>query len=111
MELKTITDGYEHEVVLEDFIAHGITVPAGFRFDGASAPRPLWAIIPPFKRTKKAACIHDWMCRKAKNAEDRKAADKLFHTMLLEAGLNRFRARAGYLGVRAGARMGIGVYY
>lgn len=111
MELYTRTEGYELEVVTKDFTAHGITVPAGFHFDGASTPRALWSVVPPFKRTKKAACVHDWLCRKAKDKKDRKKADKLFYKMLLEAGLNEVRARAGYLGVRAGARMGIGVYY
>jgi hypothetical protein len=62
-------------------------------------------------QTKKAACIHDWNCKNAKNKGDRKRADKLFRKMLLEAGLNRARAWAGYMGVRMGAKMGIGVYY
>jgi len=111
MELITRTHGYTHEVLIEPFSAHGVTVPAGFEFDGASSPRIFWTIVPPFKQTKKAACIHDWLCRNAKNAEDRKRADKLFHKMLLEAGLNRVRAYAGYLGVRIGAHIGVGVYY
>lgn len=112
MELRTRTDpNPDIEVTLEPFTRHGITVPAGFPFDGASAPRFLWGIVPPFKRTKKAAVIHDWMCKNAKNASDRKAADLLFHTMLLEAGLNKVRCRLGYWGVRLGALCGIGVHY
>ena len=111
MELYTRTDGWEHEVLTEDFVYHSITVPQGFRFDGASTPRALWSVVPPFKRTKKAACIHDWNCRNAKNASERKDADKLFRTMLLEAGLSKTRARLAYWGVRAGAKTGIGVYY
>lgn len=111
MELYTRTEGYLDEVLLEDFTAHGITVPRGFVFDGASTPRALWSIVPPFKRTKKAACIHDWNCRQAKNAHDRKVADKLFRTMLLEAGLSKTRAKLGYWGVRIGAKTGVGIYY
>jgi len=112
MELRTRTDpNSKVEVLLEPFTAHGITVPAGFKFDGASAPRVFWGIIPPFKQTKKAACIHDWLCKNAKNASDRKAADKLFHTMLQEAGLNKTRCRIGYWGVRVGSFFGVGIHY
>jgi len=111
MELKTITEGYDKERTLEDFTAHGITVPGGFLFDGASAPRIFWGIIPPFKRTKKAAVIHDWLCRKAECKEDRMKADGLFYEMILESGISRTRAKIGYWGVRIGALIGIGVHY
>lgn len=111
MELHTKTIGDGKEELLLPFTAHGITVPAGFQFDGASAPRFFWAIIPPYKETKKAACIHDWMCRNAEDAKDRKRADKLFYTMLREAGLSRIRSGIGYLGVRLGSFFGIGVHY
>lgn len=112
MELRTKTeDDPNVETLTEDFTAHGTTVPKGFTFDGASAPRLFWGIIPPFKCTKKAACLHDWNCRNAQDASDRKMADKLFHTMLLEAGLSKARALIGYIGVRLGARIGIGIYY
>jgi hypothetical protein len=110
VELKTITDGNTGcEIVLEDFVAHGVTVPAKFRFDGASAPWVAWPIIPPYKKTKKAACVHDWLCRQAKTKEQRKFADQLFWTMLKEAKLSKskklsaIRSFLGYLGVRAGA--------
>ena len=113
MELytKTSTKRPEVEITTRDFEVHGVQIPSGFSFDGASAPRIFWAIIPPFKRTKKAACVHDWLCRNAKGTEDRKVADKLFYEMLLEVGLSRLRARLGYLGVRLGALFGSGVYY
>lgn len=112
MELKTSTIGSEgHEVLLEDFVSHGITVPKGFEFDGASAPRPLYFIIPPYKKTKKAACVHDWNCRNARDREERLIADRLFYKMLTEGGINKVRASLGYIGVRIGYYLGIGVYY
>lgn len=111
MGLKTVTDGYDCEVVLEDWTSHGITVPAGFRFDGASAPRLVWNIIPPFKRTKRASCMHDYLCSLAENREERLFADRLFYIMLRENGNNRFRSAAGYFGVRLGSFLGIGVKY
>ena len=111
MELKTITVGYDKEATLAPFRAHGILVPRGFVFDGASAPRMFWIVIPPFKRTKKAAVIHDWLCSNAKDKEDRLLADKLFFKMLGEAGLSKVRCKMGYYGVRVGAMIGIGVHY
>ena len=112
MELKTVTEGYEgKERTLEDFTAHGITVPRGFLFDGASAPRIFWSVIPPMFKTKKAAVIHDWLCKNAKGPKDRLYADKLFYEMVMEAGLSKTRAKLGYWGVRIGALLGIGVHY
>ena len=112
MELMTRTDeDSRYEVLLEDFTAHGVTVPKGFRFDGASAPRIFWSIIPPLRETSKASCVHDFLCRTAKNKEDRRRADWLFFVMLREAKLNILRCLIGYLGVRIGALLGIGVHY
>jgi hypothetical protein len=113
MEILTRTDetNLDQEILLEDFTAHNVTVPKGFASDGASAPRLFWGIVPPFKRTKKASFVHDWLCRTAKNKEDRLKADRLFFTMLGEAKLNIVRCVIGYLGVRIGAFLGIGVHY
>jgi hypothetical protein len=113
MEIYTKTDDEnpDVEILLQDFTMYGITVPKGFAFDGASAPRMFWGIIPPFKRTKKAACIHDWLCVNAKSKEDRKEADKIFYRALEDAGLNKARCTIGYIGVRIGAHLGIGVHY
>ena len=112
MELiTTTTEDSRYEVLLEDFTAHGVTVPRGFKFDGASSPRIFWSIIPPMRETTKASCVHDYLCSIAKNKEDRKKADRLFYVMLREANLNIVRCLIGYLGVRIGALLGIGVRY
>jgi hypothetical protein len=104
MQVKTITvQGNGNEMLLEDFIAHGITVPAGFVTDGASTPVAFWWLIPPFKRTKRAAVVHDYLCRNAETFGQRTFADKLFKVMLIEDGLSTIRAHLGYLGVRLGA--------
>jgi hypothetical protein len=39
-----------------------ITVPAGYRTDGASIPRRLQDIFPPFGAWVEAALIHDYLC-------------------------------------------------
>jgi hypothetical protein len=101
-----------YEMVTKDFTTHGITVPAGFIFDGASTPRIFWSIVPPFKCTKEASCVHDWLCIKATSKEERLAADRLFFQMLRECGdLSLIRSTVGYVGVRVGAFFGLGVRY
>lgn len=111
MELCTVTvDNTGMEMLIRPFVYKGITVPIGFTFDGASTPRIFWSIIPPYKKTKKAACVHDWLCIHAKNKKDRLKADKIFYGMLKEAGLSRYRCILGYIGVRIGALIGVGVY-
>lgn len=103
MELTTVTvgGGKGREMVVVPFTSHGITVPAGFIFDGASTPQFLWWYMPPYKRTKKAAVVHDWLSRKAVTAEERLFADNLFYDMLLHAGFSKTRARMAWYGVRA----------
>jgi hypothetical protein len=39
-----------------------ITVPAGYLTDGASVPRALWSIIPPWGAYGQAAVVHDILC-------------------------------------------------
>jgi hypothetical protein len=106
---QTLEDG--QEVLLASFRYRDQVVPAGFVFDGASTPRLFWSIIPPFKKTKRAACVHDWMCKNAKNNKDRKKADQYFLQALKEMGFNPVRSMLGYIGVRLGAFWGAGVYY
>ncbi len=103
MELVTRTMRDGKEMVLEDFTAHGFTVPAGFITDGASTPSFFWSIIPPFKRTKKAAVIHDYLTKKVRTPRQRKVVDRLFRRMLREEGAGPIRAFLGYFGVRVGA--------
>jgi hypothetical protein len=112
MRLRTETIDNGMERVIEPFHAYGVTVPAGFEFDGASTPRIFWSILPPFKDTKIAACIHDYLCIQARTKEDRLYADKLFYHILKHQGrISGLRALIGYVGVRLGAFAGIGVRY
>ena len=39
-----------------------VHVPKGFLTDGASVPRALWALIPPWGRYGQAAIMHDYLC-------------------------------------------------
>lgn len=42
-----------------------ILIPSGFRYDGASVPRPLWAIIDPLDLSEAAPLVHDYLYRNA----------------------------------------------
>ncbi len=113
MELYTRTDeDPKVEVSTRDFTYKGITIPEGFKSDGASTPRFLWSIIPPFKATKKGAFIHDYLCKTAGGQSDRKEADKMFRDILRDVSkINPIRYWLGYYGVRLGAGLGVGVHY
>lgn len=39
-----------------------VTVPAGYLTDGASVPRLLWSLIPPWGQYGQAAVVHDLLC-------------------------------------------------
>lgn len=39
-----------------------VDVPRGFLTDGASVPRILWSILPPWGDYGQAAVLHDWLC-------------------------------------------------
>lgn len=39
-----------------------IHIPAGYLTDGASVPRLLWSIIPPWGRYGQAVVVHDFLC-------------------------------------------------
>lgn len=39
-----------------------VEVPKGYLTDGASIPRPLWNILPPWGQYGQAAIVHDYLC-------------------------------------------------
>lgn len=91
------------------FSTHGITVPRGFEWDGTSSPRSFWPVIPPYHKTIKASCVHDYLCRKAKTRADRRKADRLFAAVLRDDDrISPPQSWLGYVGVRIGALLGIG---
>lgn len=90
-------------------------VPAGFLSDGASAPRPIWWIIPPWGRYGQAAVLHDILCETKTLFKDeipfeitRKQADKIFLEALKVAGVSWVKRYAMYIGVRAWGALGWG---
>ena len=85
---------YENDKYI--FIIH-----KGFKFDGASIPRPLWSLYGcPFGGIyTMASCLHDALY--ATHLMNRKDADKLFHEAMTASGVNQLLAKQLYLGVRS----------
>lgn len=84
-------------------------VPEGFEWDGSSVPWIFQGLFPRHNHPI-ASCRHDWRCRNAKNAAERKWADEQFRE---DVGRTSWKitATVGYLGVRVGAMFGVGVHY
>ncbi len=47
---------------LDDDQIQCVSVPAGYLTDGASVPRLLWGVVPPWGKYGQAAVMHDWLC-------------------------------------------------
>jgi len=75
------------------------TVPAGFRTDFASIPRPLWAFAPPAGRWGLAAVLHDYAYRTG--LVSREEADRLFLDAMADLKVRWVTRWAMYLAVRA----------
>jgi endonuclease G len=75
-------------------------VPAGFRYNGASVPRPFWSIVghPLGGRVLRASGLHDWHCRM--HDDDSGGAHRRFYEGLRADGVARWRADLMYAAVR-----------
>lgn len=92
------------------------TVPVGFQTDGASVPRFLWMLYPPFGDDySSAAVLHDYLYAKAeeytgkdwnealqRSQLSRKEADDLFREVMVIEGFRRTGRWMIYRSVRAG---------
>lgn len=86
-------------------------VPAGFLTDGASIPRLLWWLFPPWGRYGQAAALHDRLCECPQLFNDsvihtvsRKYVDRVLYDAMLYVGVPKWKAKLMYLGVRVYAR-------
>jgi hypothetical protein len=93
-----------------------VTVPPRFVWDGASVPRVLWNIIPPWGSYSGAALVHDWLYRTRTSCASRsktitkEEADRVFYELMLEDGVRKSRAwvmwqAVAFLGGKAWTRM------
>ena len=90
--------------VLEDVETSDFIIPAGFESDGVSVPRFFWRFIsPPIDpRTIRAGVTHDWIYRNRPPGWTRRKADAVFRRILIEDGVERWRAWLAWAGVRIG---------
>jgi len=80
-----------------------ITVPEGFETDGASIPRLLWILWPPFGGDyDQAAVLHDYLYRTAFKCMERVVADAIFIEAMQVCGTGPWTRWPIFLGVRAG---------
>ena len=83
--------------------------PKKSRIDGASIPRPLWALVgsPYTGDYRRASIVHDVACKAAVgNEAARRAADRMFFEACREGGCTWWDATVLYVGVRIGAWWG-----
>lgn len=81
--------------------------PEGLIVDGASVPRPVWWFMPPDGLHRPAALIHDVNTKRKGLQLDgtritRHQANELFLAMMIEAGVEKWRAEIAYRGVEVG---------
>lgn len=85
-----------------------VLIPVGTMSDGATVPRILWAFLPQWgDRATMAAILHDYLCEMVDNhtpvagCETRSKCDAQFYHACIASGVEEWRARAAWLGVRA----------
>jgi len=89
-------------VYRSDLLAKVVIVPKDFSSDGASVPRALWSIYPPFGKYLEAAVVHDYFCVLGEEGEspiDYKKAAKVFREAMKVCGVNWWRRNKMYWAV------------
>ena len=87
-----------NDLCYQSDIAGDILVPVGFGSDGASVPRFMWAIYPPFGKYLEAAIVHDWFC--VTHEVDSVTAAKVFREAMEVCGVSEWRRNKMYWAVR-----------
>lgn len=114
-DLGPVIEGVGKRMVLKEFdyfvgsLGSGIrvNVPVGFETDGASVPKPLWWILPPYGKYGQAAIVHDKLYRDGMLLVDgmpihitRARADEIFLEALEVLKVNPLVRNSMYLAVR-----------
>jgi len=95
--------------LVDDLVYQGswerFVVPAGFRTDFASVPRPVTWLVPRFGAYTLAAILHDWLCTEGirSGAVTPRQADGIFRRVMRESGVPVLRRWLMWAGVRWGA--------
>ena len=79
-----------------------ITIPRGSDSDGASTPRAIWNVLPPFGDYWKAAYLHDFLYRKSKLPKE--YCDAMLKEAMESLGVNDTELITIYTGVKIGGQ-------
>lgn len=106
-KFRVETDDGLHFTLLEPVVyftheLERIEIPAGATSDGASVPRALWNILPPFGSYWRAAVLHDWLYRCSTKPKDE--CDLIFRDAMTDLGVEPAVRDAIYEGVRLGGQ-------
>lgn len=88
--------------LVRPFSRCGVSVPAGFRSDGASVPRFFWrCVFPPGDvHALAGAFLHDYLYRTHPDGWTRQEADHVFREVITADGVPARRAWLAWIGVR-----------
>lgn len=79
----------------------GVKIPAGFRFDLASIPRPLWPLVGPFELSIEAPLLHDYLYfHRGMGQYSRSEVDRLFLKVMKQEGIWAWRRWPAFVAVR-----------
>lgn len=99
----------DHWALVDDLVYRGrwdrFVVPAGFRTDFASVPRPVTWLVPRFGVYTLAAILHDWLVTEGLRTRvvTSRQADGIFRRVMRESGVPVLRRWLMWAGVRWGA--------
>lgn len=83
---------------------HGreLTVPSGFKSDGASVPRLFWRLVFPPEETMalRGAFFRDYIYRTHLKGWTREEADRMFYDVIVYDGVPKWRAWLAFVAVR-----------
>jgi hypothetical protein len=84
--------------VIVGFSSRGLTVPTNSIFDGASIPLGLRFLFPHGGKKFAPAAMHDYLYRTG--VIHKRRADKIFYDLMMENGVEPWKAKAMYWGVK-----------
>tara|TARA_R110001599_G_scaffold348707_1_gene576219 strand:- start:4672 stop:5082 length:411 start_codon:yes stop_codon:yes gene_type:complete len=93
-----VIDGNRRWSLVQNLYHNGDVVTSGFITDGASVPRLLWPLFPPYGKLFPAAIIHDW--NYYKQVITRKQADSQFKSNMKHCGMSWITRTIIYRSVR-----------
>lgn len=104
---------------LDDEQRKRAVIPRGYLTDGASVPRPLWSLIPPWGSYGQAAVMHDWLCEYLRVWDTkenkwipitRDECDNIFNIGMKALGVPNTTRRVMYSAVKVYSHMASKVY-